>query len=1721
MTVDQHHIDSAPTTRRRRWPHVLWMILLLVFGVVFGATNTQFGRDQVRQVVESRVSGLLQGAQLQIGRLEGNLLSGLSAEDIALTDSTGEALLLVGRARADYRLWPLLSSRLELEAVHLHAVTARARQNADSTWDWSGLLAPSEEESTWSVILDTLSIRDATGSAAFWSARGDSVLDVRNVSFGMDAFSSQADGSVDVGRLNLSALFQAPARQDSVLLEVMAGYSGDQVRLDSLLLQSERSQLSGRGHLDLARLPQFAFTGAETELSAGLDSESASAPIGLSDSTSLWILAAPFSLADVASFIPGLNPDAVIEGQLRFDQTGTATHLDANVAVRRGGSLAADLRWEEASGGAALEGSVRLEALDVDRITSLVPSTSPLAASIDVNLRGPSSDSLSGSLRAVSEAFKLEEMKVGAASIEVALTDGEAEGSIRGSAQGATLQAEITGRWLDATPSTRFDGSVTGLDIQRWADAPDLSSDATLSFSGDASGSSLADMNAALSVNLAESRVGAATVDARLEVSAADGQAQWSLDGRMAGGDVLAEGRINLDEILRMEATSLRASGVAFATLLQDDPMSIPPSRISATVEGAASLEDWRTGSGRWNLAFSQMRWEDVRLDSLSSTLRWNAGRGSMDWSLLPSDGAAMSAGMDIRSRGDGIRLTSEDWTWRELDVSRIIDGFEPASSLSGSGTIELLWDGAQIERLDLAVDGDPSVWGANEMSDLTVKVEATSRELSITASQDDDWSIEAMMEDWQEARSRVDLEAQFSNLDPLAFIGSSDEGTALNGSARATATLLSGFPSTGSFEASLDPSTLRNEALARAQMTGALADSTITAQVRLDMEVGGLGGSLTARPFDALPTFSSTGSITSLDVLPLLGRRDLESDVNLAWDVSGESFDPMTANWRVTIEGQPSRLDALTLDTFDLDATWDGSVIDVFDFSSRYNTGSVQINGPLNVDPDRSDRYSDLRATWYIGDLSPFQELVGLERLASRSGTIDVQVFGPSTGLDAEFLVSLSDLEIDDWHLSSLESAAWMTLDDEFLPASTTANLDLGYIALPTLGVRTSSLQIDQRGEFFFVDGDLMVDTGNKLSLSSQVNPFVDRPWLALMEFDLLLGGEAFALTRPASIVLADGWQVNRLEMAAENQHLSMTGGMNDSTGYRLQVGVDAFDIAPVGQLSGYPDLEGLLNGQVLITGQAENPLIDSRIDLLLKGDAADLARIQADVQSFPQGLRVDASVTATGSQPITAEGFLPVFASLGGNPDEIADRSADLDLTIRTEDGSIAWIAPFLDATVVTDIDGRVTADIEVGGSIDDPYLEGFLNLDEARFRLPEYGVTYRMNAFRSSLEGVTITLEEATVRSGDGDMDITGSIDFASLTNSSFDLKAELDRFRAVRNDELHTTISGDLALTGRTTRPDLTGSLTTANTSFWITDTAGGDISPVELTFDDEVMLAQNFGYRPVVADTLADAIWLGLSMDLSIGLERDTWIRQRVNPEMAIELSGRVDVEKERGEEDLNLFRSIEVVPDRSRIKQFGRDFRIREGVASFNGPIEEMVLQVEAEYEVPSRLNPGQPEAVITLRLDGRLDDLAFDLSSDPAMENTDIVSYIATGRPASESLQFSDGDFNNEVLVGVAASQLAGLVEGIASQSLGLDVVDIEQDGLKGTRLTAGKYLTPRLFVGVTQPFAYSSGSTVVVDDERELTLEYKVFEYLLLQLLADASDSPVRVNLAGRYSY
>src|SRR5690606_28481834 len=152
-----------------------------------------------------------------------------------------------------------------------------------------------------------------------------------------------------------------------------------------------------------------------------------------------------------------------------------------------------------------------------------------------------------------------------------------------------------------------------------------------------------------------------------------------------------------------------------------------------------------------------------------------------------------------------------------------------------------------------------------------------------------------------------------------------------------------------------------------------------------------------------------------------------------------------------------------------------------------------------------------------------------------------------------------------------------------------------------------------------------------------------------------------------------------------------------------------------------------------------------------------------------------------------------------------------------------------------------------------------------------------------------------------------------------------------------------------------------------------------------------------------------------------------------------------------------------------------------DGTITFNGTPENFYMDIGAEYQVKDRNNPGQPQVIITLGLRGRLDDLSFELGSNPNMEETDILSYIATGQPAGQTLQLSDArSLVGSGATGLAINELSRLIEEIAVEGLGLDVVEIQHDGLRRAVLIAGKYVSPRVYVGVSQPVSFSSTSPV-----------------------------------------
>ena len=357
------------------------------------------------------------------------------------------------------------------------------------------------------------------------------------------------------------------------------------------------------------------------------------------------------------------------------------------------------------------------------------------------------------------------------------------------------------------------------------------------------------------------------------------------------------------------------------------------------------------------------------------------------------------------------------------------------------------------------------------------------------------------------------------------------------------------------------------------------------------------------------------------------------------------------------------------------------------------------------------------------------------------------------------------------------------------------------------------------------------------------------------------------------------------------------------------------------------------------------------------------------------------------------------------------------------------------------------------------------------------------------------------------------IRGAIVLDPWSDPAFELTAFFDEFRAADNEWTRLGMSGELGLQGRLSEPAITGTLRLADTDIRADPVGtGSGAAPVELTEADYAMLEAYFGYRPDGSATVAADPIMPWAMDVEVVLESDVWLRKSAQPELRLELDGSLDVAKQPGD-SIQLFGTIEVRPQRSYFEELGRRFQVSQGVVTFNGSMWDWIADVQATYAVPSFRDPSAPEVTITIAVAGGMEDLQVTLGSEPAMETADILSYLATGRPAESAVAFGSagraGEGGGEGVVGVGASlalsQATSALEEVVTESAGLDVVEIRQRGSQGTTLVAGRYVSRRLFVGFEQPLSPATRTEDPLgraSRATEVQIEYAMFDWLLMSL-------------------
>jgi translocation and assembly module TamB len=137
---------------RRRFVALVSGVALLALGLVVGLvvvllTQTNYGRDRVRDLLLTRVKSAVHG-RMYVGHIGGGLLGGVTIDSLEIRDPDDSLMLASGPVSLDYDPRDLIDKRLLLSSVTLTRPVFHARKHSNGEWNFRRVFPGSGKKST-------------------------------------------------------------------------------------------------------------------------------------------------------------------------------------------------------------------------------------------------------------------------------------------------------------------------------------------------------------------------------------------------------------------------------------------------------------------------------------------------------------------------------------------------------------------------------------------------------------------------------------------------------------------------------------------------------------------------------------------------------------------------------------------------------------------------------------------------------------------------------------------------------------------------------------------------------------------------------------------------------------------------------------------------------------------------------------------------------------------------------------------------------------------------------------------------------------------------------------------------------------------------------------------------------------------------------------------------------------------------------------------------------------------------------------------------------------------------------------------------------------------------------------------------------------------------------------------------------------------------------------
>jgi translocation and assembly module TamB len=319
-----------------------------------------------------------------------------------------------------------------------------------------------------------------------------------------------------------------------------------------------------------------------------------------------------------------------------------------------------------------------------------------------------------------------------------------------------------------------------------------------------------------------------------------------------------------------------------------------------------------------------------------------------------------------------------------------------------------------------------------------------------------------------------------------------------------------------------------------------------------------------------------------------------------------------------------------------------------------------------------------------------------------------------------------------------------------------------------------------------------------------------------------------------------------------------------------------------------------------------------------------------------------------------------------------------------------------------------GIANVQVSIRGNLQDPNVNGRLQFSKASLYYADLPYVVDNADGSIAFDRNRATIERLAAETGGGTINFTGSLDFGAALDSGtalvYRLQAEARRVRVRLPQDLSATFDSSLRLTGASDASTLSGSVTLNRASF----NPRSDLGQ---------LLAQ--ASAPTAIPTAPNEYLQGMRLDVRIqsasNFQVETSLTRNVEAEVDLRLRGSPVRPVLQGTVSVN----------QGEVQVFGTRYTINRGDIRFLNPVK---IEPTVDMDLETKLRG----ITVNVTLAGPPGNLKMNWSSDPPLQQSEIIGLLATGRDPSLAL--------NQTAPGVSGgggSNFAAAGTGLVGQAL------------------------------------------------------------------------------------